>query len=255
MKIRVHTSGGSSRTGTIRVREKTIYICNACRNKYYSAHIFCPQCLGEVVCKRSHTAVLQVSSPPPEIDSAVDLLKRLSENQNFPFPKAFQSLPWLCIMNTDPAVLQHWKECLEAQKIQVELLENAPELKKQRRKPHPPLFTSNAPFPYYFTSTITHAIRKATNSIPAISPKLQWCETVLFALGILESLYKHPTGRILFYDFIFKIEEQIRDFLEANQTLRWSEAQFLKRQERLQNSFERMASEIQAVRDQIQEQL
>ncbi len=186
---------------------------------------------------------------------SVDLLKKLSENQVFDFEKALQSLPWVCIMNTDPGVLQHWKECLEAQKIHAEILAVLPPNKKRKRKMQPPLFAGDAPFPNFFASSISQSLRKAAKSIPLASAKLRWAETVLLSFNILEGLYKNHTGRILFYDFIFQIEEQFREFLESFGSFKWSENEFLKRNDKLKVSFERMADEIQAVREQVREQL
>jgi len=68
-------------------------------------------------------------------------------------------------------------------------------------------------------------------------------------------LYKHPTGRVLFFDFIFQIEEQLGEFLQDFTRSKWSEAEFLKQNGKLKASFEQMDAEVQEVRQQVQEQL
>ena len=255
MKIKIRRNGPSSKTGPVRVREKTIYRCNECNNRYYSYHFFCPQCLGELIPAAAPTTALQILSSSPEPEAVADLMRKLSEIQQFDFEKALQSLPWICMLNSDTAILQHWKECLEAQKLHVEIFSPAPAPNKRKRKPHAPLYQSNAPHPNFLPSSITQGVRKLARSLPLASARLRWAETILLSFNILEGLYKNHTGRILFYDIIFKIEEQVRDFIESYGSLRWSEAEFLKRNDRLRASFEQMAAEIQEVRQQVQEQL
>ena len=255
MKIQVRGGVPTGRPGQVRVREKNLYSCKECGNKYYSFHFFCPQCLGEVSAHSKHVAVLQIVSCPADKETVIDLLKKLSENQNFDFEKALRSLPWICMSNTDPAILLHWKECLEAQRVTAEILSELHPPKKGKKKPHPPLFPNNAPFPCYFTTSITEALRKTTTTIPLASYKLRWAEVVLQAFTILEGLYKNHTGRILFYDFIFQIEEQFREFMESFGSRKWSEAEFVKKADKLKHSFERMESEILEVRKQVEESL
>jgi hypothetical protein len=254
MKIQIRRSSPSSKSGPVKVREKTIYHCKECNNKYYSYHFLCPQCLGELISASSARIGLQILSCPAP-DSVADLFRKLSENQQFDFDKALQSLPWIVMLNSDPAILQHWKECLEAQKVEVEIFLPSIPTKTRKRKQHPPLYSANAPYPSFLPFTITEGVRKIARSVPLASAKLHWTETVTFSYSILEGLYKNHTGRILFYDIIFKIEEQIREFIDSYGSFRWSEAEFLKRNERLKASFERMAVEIQEVRQQVQEQL
>ena len=255
MKIKIRQGSSSPKTGPVRVREKAIYRCSECNNRYYSYHFFCPQCLGNLIPVQPTTLALRILSCPSPADSVVDLLRKLSENQDFDFDKAIQSLPWSCMLNSDVAILQHWKECLEAQKVQLEIFLPTPPSSKRKRKPHPPLYTSGAPYPNFLPSAISESIRKTARSMPMASAKLHWAETVLISFNILEGLYKNHTGRILFYDIIFKIEEQLRDFMESYGSLQWSEDEFLKRNDRLKASFEQMAAEIQEVRQQVQEQL
>ena len=255
MKIKIRRSSPSTKTGPVRVREKAIYRCNECNNRYYSYHYFCPQCLGELIPASPATVALRILSCPSAPDSVADLMRKLSENQQFDFEKAIQSLPWICMLNSDAAILKHWKECLEAQKVHVELFSPVPVSNKRKRKPYPPLYTSNAPYPNFLPSSITQGVRKLARSIPLASARLRCAETILLSFNILEGLYKNHTGRILFYDIIFKIEEQVREFVESYGSIRWSEPEFLKRNDRLKASFEQMAAEIQEVRQQVQEQL
>jgi hypothetical protein len=255
MKIQIRRSSPSARSGPIKVREKTIYHCKECKNKYYSYHFLCPQCLGELSSGSPATTALQIRSSPEAPDSVADLLRKLSENQQFDFDKALESVPWVCMLNSDPAILQHWKDCLEAQKAKVEVFLPTIPTKSRRRKPHPPLYAANAPYPSFLPSAISEGVRQIARSLPNASAKLRWAETILLSFGILEGLYKNHTGRILFYDIIFNIEEQIREFIESHASFRLSEPEFLKRNERLRASFEKMAVEIQEVRQQVQEQL
>jgi hypothetical protein len=255
MKIQIRRSPPTSKNSPLKIREKIVYQCKECKNRYYSYHFFCPQCLGEVTSPAQHTAVLQILSCPSDQSEAVDVLKKLSGKKDFDFVKAFQVLPWPCMLSTDPAILQHWKECLEAQNFSVEILPAVPEPKKKRRKPHPALFETPAPFPSLFSAALSKGIRKTSQAIPMAAARLQWVDTVLLSFKILEGLYKHPTGRILFYDFIFKIEEQLGEFLQEFAGSRWPEAEFLKRNARLKASFEQMDAEVQEVRQQVQEQL
>lgn len=255
MKIQIRRSSSTTRNPPLKIREKIVYQCKECKNRYYSYYYFCPQCLGEVSSPAQHTAILQILSCPTDQSEAVDLLKKLSGNNDFDFVKAFQFLPWTCMLNTDPAVLQHWKECLEAQNFSVEILPVAPETKKKRRKPYPPLFETPAPFPNLFSASISKALRKTAQAIPMAAARLEWADTVLLSFKILEGLYKHHTGRILFYDFIFQIEEQLGEFLQDFAASKWSETEFLKRNVTLKASFEQMDAEVQEVRRQVQEQL
>lgn len=254
MKIQIRRRPASPKTGPVRVREKTIYSCRECGNKYYSCYFFCPQCLGEVVSASAQSAVLQIVSSDADALSAAELFKKFSENQQFDFEKAFQSLPWNCMLESDPAILQRWKECLEAQKIRAEILSGTPPAAKKRKKPYPPLYLSNAPFPRFFPSSLSHDVRKIARVIPIAGARLQWAETVLLAFNIVEGLYKHQTGMILFYDIILKIEQELRGMTESYEP-RWSEQRFLKRLQNLRDSLDRMAAEIQEVRDQVQERL
>jgi hypothetical protein len=255
MKIQIRRSPPASKNSLLKIREKVVYQCKECKNRYYSYYYFCPQCLGEVSSPVQHTAVLQILSCPSDQSEAVDLLTKLSANNDFDFVKAFQFLPWTCMVNTDPAILQHWKECLEAQNFSVEILPAVPQTKKKRRKIHPPLFETPAPFPALFTAPILNAIRKTANAIPMASARLQWVDTVILSFKILEGLYKHHTGRILFFDFIFQIEEQLDEFLRDFAGSKWSEAEFLKRNAKMKASFDQMDAEVQEVRQQVQEQL
>ncbi len=255
MKIHIRRSPQISKTAPIKIREKVVYQCKDCKNRYHAYYYFCPQCLGEVASPAEHTSVLQILSCPPDQIEAIGLLKKLSGKNDFNFEKAFEALPWICMVSTDPAILQHWKECLEAQNFSVEILPSPPENKKKRRKLHPPLFETPAPFPRLFPAPVSNAIRKTAQAIPMASTRLQWVDTVLLSFKILEGLHKNPTGRILFYDFIFQIEEQLREFLQEFARSKWPEEELLKQNGKLRASFERMDAEVQEVRQQVQEQL
>jgi hypothetical protein len=255
MTIHVRRPSFSSRNPRIKVREKTLYYCKDCGNRYYSYYFFCPQCLGEVSSSMQDTSLLQIVSAPEERAEAVELLKKLSADEEFDFEKALTSLPWNCMMNTDRAILEHWKEYLEAEKFRIEIFAAPPQSKAKRRKPFRPLFASSAPYPAFLSPSMTTRMREVARQCPTASAKLRWVETVSLLATVLEGLYKHPSGRVLFYDFIFAIEEQLREFLGNFSTGRWKEQDFLTRNEKLKKAAQQMQTEIEAVRQQVQEQL
>jgi hypothetical protein len=255
MKIQVHRPV-ALKNQPITIREKTIYTCKSCRNRYYSYHYFCPQCLGEVNSSSSNVFLLQILACPAEhLQEAASLLQKLSGNGQMEFESALSSLPWICMLQSDPVILQKWKECLESESLSVEILSTMPVIKKKRKKPVPPLFASNAPAPLLLPSSLIQNIRASNDSIPSASAKLKWAETVALSFKLLERLYKNASERLLFYDFIFQIEEQIREFALRVDATRWNESAFEKRIDKLQELFGRMESEMEAVRDQVRDQL
>jgi hypothetical protein len=255
MKIQIRRPV-DSQNQSITVREKTVYTCKHCRNRYYSYHYFCPQCLGEVGSSTKNVCILQIlSCPADHLQEAASLLQKLSGNSQIDFESSLSTLPWICMLQSDPAILQKWKECLESENLTIEILSAMPEVKKRRRKPNAPLFASDAPAPFFLPSSMIQNIRASTESIPSASAKLAWAETVGLAFKLLERLYKNAPERLLFYDFIFQIEEQIREFVLRLDSSRWNEQSFEKRIAKLQELLGRMESEIEAVRDQVRDQL
>ena len=254
MKIQIRRGQTPRKPARVIVREKTIYHCNRCRNKYYSHHFFCPQCLGEVISGLSHTSHLQILACQQSPDD-VDLLKKLTDNAEYNFEKALSSLPWIFITNTDPAVLKQWKACFDARKISSDIRPGPPIPPKRKRKTFLPMYSSNAPFPHFFPRSMVSGLRESTELIATTSIRLSWAESVIRSLGIVERLYKHPTGVILFYDFIFQIEQQLSEFLESLRTSRWSDTNFQKRLTKFTTFLDQIETEIEAVREQIQEQL
>jgi hypothetical protein len=255
MKIQIRRTP-AIKNQPITVREKIIFSCKHCGNRYHSYHYFCPQCLGEVESSSSKSCVLQILSCPAEnLQNAASLLQKLSGNAKFDFENALDLLPWICMRQSDPAILQTWKECLESEHLGVEILSGTPENKRKRRKQAAPLFDSNAPAPYYLPPSLIDQIRSSADSVLSPGAKLAWAETVRDAFKILERLYKNASDRLLFYDYIFQVEEQIRDFVFRLSSSKWNEQNFVKRYEKLRENFGRMDSEIEAVHDQVQDQL
>jgi hypothetical protein len=255
MKIQIRRPA-NSKNQPITVREKTVYTCKRCRNRYYSYHYFCPQCLGEVDSPSTNVCLLQIlSCPVDHLQEAAALLQKLSGKGQIDFESALSTLPWICMLQSDPAVLQKWKDSLESENLSIEILSALPEVKKKRRKPSAPLFISNAPAPFFLPSSLTQNVRASTDSIPSATAKLEWAETVGFAFKLLERLYKNAPERLLFYDFIFQIEEQVSEFVSRLDSSRWNEQAFEKRIEKLRELLGRMESEIEAVRDQVRDQL
>src|SRR5687768_4557838 len=101
MKIQIRRGATSAKGATVRVREKTLYHCKECGNKYYAYHLFCPQCLGEVVGTVGQKHILLITSCPPQAEEAIDSIQRLTSRTDFDFAKALRTLPWVFIMNTD----------------------------------------------------------------------------------------------------------------------------------------------------------
>jgi hypothetical protein len=155
---------------------------------------------------------------------------------------------------SDPSILQHWVECLRPRKIGSEILSSLPKPVKQRRKPVPPVYIANAPAPQFISVPLATTIRESARNIPLASTRLRWVQTVVLSHQIMERLYKSPDGTILFYDFLFQIEQHLQDIADSLHG-RWSETAFTKRNSRLMELLEKMDSEIEAVGIQVQERL
>jgi len=256
MKIQIRSGTSNARVRQITVREKTIYVCKQCHNRYYSYYFFCPQCLGVVASSTKHSSLLQIiSCAPGNLEETAALLAQLSAVNAFDYAAALKSAPWVCIAQTDPAILKTWKECLEAAQVRVAIFHSAPPTRTSRRKLLPPLFAQDAPYPFFLPPSLTEEIRGLAASIASASLKLQWSETASLAFHLLEGIYRTPSERILFVDFLFQIEELLREFTRRYSSPKWSESGFLKRCEKLKESFRQMQSEIDAVREKVQDQL
>jgi hypothetical protein len=256
MKIQIRRRAREPQAPQITVREKTIYLCGQCHNRYYSYHFFCPQCLGVVASSAKHSSLLQITScAPEELEEGGALLAKLAAISSFDYEAALKSAPWTCMMQSDPVILKVWKECLEAAKLSTEILRAAPETKSKRRKQHRPLFAENTPFPQFLPADLTEEMRALCASVPSASLKLQWAETACNAFRLVERIYKVPSERILFVDYLFQIEEHLREFTSRFASSKWAEQSFVKWNDKLKESFQRMESEMDAVREKVQDQL
>ncbi len=255
IKIQVRPSPGKL---VIRAREKQSYTCMHCANRYLSFYYFCPQCLGQIASTNKELASLKIIAIPPE--RATDLaqtLKSLAGREDFDFEKAFQTLPWTMIHETDAAVLEEWKQSLEAMKAGVEVAAADSTSKKKSRKTAAPLFSADAPLPLYCPPTLEKGLRAVGAAIQNASIRLQWVETVLAGFQLLERFYKQdPNLRILFPDFLYRIELESGEAVRAfHATRKTDEESFLKVTTKLKGLFHQMETEIQAVTAQIEEQL
>ncbi len=256
MNIRVRTSSGRTKPETVKIREKIFYACQDCKNRYYDHHILCPQCLGMVSTSSPQVSDLTIiSSPETRSNESVELLQTLSGNQDFDFRKALKSLPWKCIRKTDRPVLQHWKECLEAEGLDCEIAPALEEPKRRSGKMYLPLFKDYAPLPAFLPAATTEEAKQFSRSIENAAVRMRWVEIVLKSFTLLEELFKQRSGRILFYDIIFRIDHQIHETTVDFSSARLKDALFEKRISKLRESLQQWESEIKAVRESIEEQL
>ncbi len=242
----------------IRAREKRHYVCANCRNQYVSFFYFCPQCLGVVASSIKDFASLEIIDIQQE--RAADLaqtLKGLSGQDDFDFEKAFHSLPWMMIQKTDTAVLEEWKQALEALSAKVEITPAEISTKKKNRRMRQPLFPADAPLPFYFSAGLTRGMRMISTNIQNASVRLQWIGMVLAAFQLLERFYKQsPNLRILFPDYLYNIDMELQETVHLFQSPRKiEEERLLEAIAKLKDLFSGMESEIRTVTDQIQEQL
>jgi hypothetical protein len=256
MKIEVRRRPGDSRSARITVREKTIYVCKQCGNRYYSYHFFCPQCLGHVASSAKQSSLLRITScsaeEAPEVQA---LLGKLSGMEDFNWGSKLKNLPWLCMKESDPAILRIWKESLEVLGTGVELLNSIPPSKRKRLREQPPLFARDAPYPQFLPAVLTMEIRTIAGNLPTPSLRLHWGETAALAMNLLERIHRKQSERVLFVDFVYEIEESLREFTSRFSTPKISETAFEKQNARLAAALHRMESEMDAVREQIQNQL
>ena len=256
MKIEVRRRTPDSKTPRIAIREKTIYVCKRCGNHYYSYHFFCPQCLGEVENSSPQFSMLRISSLSSDDANESQLLfERLSGIEGFDFTGALKKLPWICMKQSDPGLLRIWKECLEAAGFHADILATLPPAKARKRKEHPPLFVQNAPYPQFLPPALTQDIRALGSALPPASLKLAWAETASAAVNLLERIYKKQSERVLFIDYIYQIEESLREFTATLSAGKISDESFIRQTNKLMGFYRQMESEMDSVREQVQKQL
>jgi hypothetical protein len=242
----------------IEVKEKEFFVCKNCKNRYNSFHVYCPQCLGILEGNITESAQLQILSiPPGKEDEIGQMLRTLSGQKPFDFRKALQSLPWIMIQDSEPEVLQEWKDALLSIHVQAELQPSPKTPKKRSLRGSGPLFASRAPVPGYFTTGTDAGIRQIASLMKNAVVRLKWVETVLFAYRIVEGMYKRDSyNRILFFDFLLQIDTDLLEAVrEFERVAKPREENFVPAIERLQNILQNMQSEIEAVQHQVKRTL
>ena len=156
---------------------------------------------------------------------------------------------------SDRGILRVWKECLEAAGFQGDVLATAPPSRGRRRKEAAPLFPQNAPYPQFLPPMITQDMRILANGLSSPSLKLAWAETASSAMNLLERIYKKHSERVLFIDYVYMIEQSLRDFTTRFSTGKISDQSFERQSSILLESFRHMESEMDSVREHVQEQL
>ena len=256
MKIEIRKRPPEAKMARIAVREKTLYVCKRCGNHYYAYYFFCPQCMGEVANTAPQFSMLRIVSCFAEAsEEAGAILQKLAGSTGFDFNAAMKKPPWLCMKQSDPAILRIWKDCMGAAGIQAEINASLPPARGRKRKEHPPLFAQNAPYPEFLPAAITQEMRGLAQALPSASLKLAWAETSALAMNLLERIYKKQSERVLFIDYVYQTEEMLREFTTKFSSGKVSNPAFERQNQILHDAFQRMGSEMDSVREQVQKQL
>jgi hypothetical protein len=262
IKVRIKSrSAGSQRhipAPPIEVREKEVFICKNCRNHYNSHFWYCPQCLGEVQPLQPSSSELRiVSIPETQLGELEAVLQALSGIKEYEYQKAFRSLPWIMIAQTDRSILQHWREVLLAEKVEAEIQPNSDQKKKLSRRVKLPIFKSGAPLPFFLSPATQSEVRAVSKVLQDPLIRMKWVEAVLIGHRIVESFYKrNPGSRILFSDFLFQIDQDLHDCCRDYYTYyRAREDELGTAVEKLKNRFAGMEAEILEIRKQVESQL
>ena len=243
---------------TIEVKEKEYFTCKGCRNRYHSFHVYCPQCLGILEGNIVDSAQLKILSVSPgKEEETAQILRTLSGQKPFDFKKALQSLPWIMIQDSEPEILQEWKDALLANNVKTEVEPSPKESKRKSLRGSGPLFAARAPVPGYFTANTDAGIRQIAGSMKNAAVRLKWVETVLSAYRIVEGLYKRDSyNRILFFDFLLQIDNDLLDAVrEFERVAKSREENFFPAIERVQAIIQNMHAEMEEVQHQVKRTL
>jgi hypothetical protein len=257
INIRIRQKVDSAERLKIEIKEKTVYVCGNCKNRYYALTQFCPECLAELAPIANQPRSLKILSISSDRETAAGaLLAHLSGQQDFEFAKALRTLPWIMIENTDTGVLQHWKEILDAENIEADIVVSTP-AKPRKRKGSAPLFSANAPLPILLRLSVITAVRSVAKKITDPRLRMKWNDAVLTGWNLLEFFYKkEPASRILFPDFLFQIEHLIKQSArDCSTKFKDKEQAFATRISGLKQALQQMEAEIQAVNQQVEDQL
>ena len=249
IRIRETSRGGPPR---IRVREKEVFFCKDCSNKYYSLLLYCPQCLGEVLPSQEQRATLKIVSIPEEKKADVaEFLRSLSGKRDFDFNKSLNNLPWNIFLDTDRATLQHWIEVFEALKTKAEIIATP---KKGKRKL--PAFESQAPLPFFLSESLRNGVRRVSIKIRKTPVHYKWVQSVLLAVKLIEGLHKqHLLQRVVFSDFLMRIERDLQILIQNVESGFANTEELEQEIEQFHNSVQEMMSSIEEVEKKVQEQM
>jgi hypothetical protein len=198
--------------GRIRIREKQIFLCSFCKNKYDRFHYFCPQCLSSILPQSSSATGLRIAMWPEDKKSEIlSLLKNLSGPSEFIERKQAPSLPWQVIYLADLTVVEEWQKVLEGCGC---LTEVTPVTARPRRQTQPS-FGPVVSFPCFLPHALTERIRRSARRIQIVALRLKWNQTVAAGYHLLRSLYTdHASQRVVFSDFILELEHKIGGMLD-----------------------------------------
>lgn len=241
----------------ISIKEKDPYVCTECRNRYECPHFFCPQCLGQI---RSGSeklyALLVPAVPEGRIHEIWQLIQALSGDKDRDFRKSLKKRSKL-FDRSDLAVLNEWKDVLQAEQLEV-VLEPVEEGKKRKVLARDnTIFSSPASLPRFLSPATDEHVRTVAKSISHAGVRMQWVEVVLLASRMIEHCYKRkPSDRVIFSDYLFQMDQRL---LEAARDFpayyRARPEEFGKVVESLKNRFQQMEADMQAVRQQVDAQL
>jgi hypothetical protein len=255
LKIEVRAVNSPS-TIHITAKEKHVYVCRNCGNRYYSFYHFCPQCLGIITSlEAARMGVRIVSIPAEKVSQSNSWIGTLSGEKERDLSKALQHLPFILLERSDAGVVQEWKEALEVEEIQSEIFESLP-AKKQKAK-YSPLFATNAPLPHFLPASLENGVREIARLMRNAAVRLQWVEGVIAGFKIIDLCYKgDPTLRVLFADFLFQIQQRLEQSVEALQgSYKSREEAFVPMIRKMTAEFRRMEKEIENIRRTVRQQL
>lgn len=238
---------------TIEVKEKEYFRCKGCNNRYNSFHVYCPQCLGILEGNIAESAMLTILSVPMgKQEEIAQILKTLSGQKPYDFKKALQSMPWKMIQDSEPEILNEWKEVLIAADVKAEIQPQV-EIKKKSLLGSASLFSARAPLPNFFTPSTDTGIRSVASLLKNASIRLEWVETILSAYRIVEGLYKRDNyNRILFFDFLLQIDNDLQKGVrEYERVAKLNEEHFLAVIARIQVLLQNMQAEMEEVQHQV----
>lgn len=242
----------------IKIKEKFTYTCKNCENKYYTYHYFCPQCLGAVASSQATSMALKILKIPEEKKEYLgELLSKLCGHNTFDFRKAFQSLPWIMISDSDTSILEEWKEVLEAERVEAIIEVSASGIRKKKIRGFAPIFLSGANHPYFMSLSVDSECRTIAASVLTMSVRLKWVEVVLTAHRMLEQFYKGDhSSRIVFHDLPLQIEQQLQNCTKQYQrTYKSKEEAFPLAIDELKGSLDSLQVEMDEVQRQVEDQL